>query len=103
MKKVCIVNCFDTYEQRVDLLHDYFIKHGFETVVYTSDYRHLRVIGQNELIVNIILCKTFKQWHHIMTNTLIRAKISMYKNDVVCIYLRSRKVLILEGKCGGLC
>ena len=26
--KVCIINCFDTYEHRADLLHEYFKKHG---------------------------------------------------------------------------
>jgi len=40
IKKVCIINCFDTYEHRVDLLHDYFEKNGFDVSVYTSDYRH---------------------------------------------------------------
>lgn len=36
---VCIINCFDTYEHRVDLLHNYFKKIG-DVKVYTSDYRH---------------------------------------------------------------
>ena len=38
--KVCIVNCFDTYEHRVDLLHDYFKSKGADVNVITSDYRH---------------------------------------------------------------
>ncbi len=40
LKSVCIVNCFDTYEHRVDLLHDYFLKMGAKVRVITSDYRH---------------------------------------------------------------
>ena len=40
VEKVCIINCFDTYEQRVDLLYHYFKKMGAETIVYTSDFRH---------------------------------------------------------------
>lgn len=38
--RVAIVNCFDTYEQRVDLLHDYFVSRGDVVRIYTSDYRH---------------------------------------------------------------
>lgn len=38
--KVCIIHCFDTYEHRVDLLHDYFKEKGAEVTVITSDYMH---------------------------------------------------------------
>ena len=38
--KVCIINCFDTYEHRVDLLYDYFKKQRLDVSVYTSDFRH---------------------------------------------------------------
>lgn len=37
--KILIVNCFDTYENRVDLLYDYFKKQG-EVEVITSDFAH---------------------------------------------------------------
>lgn len=37
--KVLIVNCFDTYENRVDLLYEYFSQHS-EVVVITSDFAH---------------------------------------------------------------
>ena len=40
LNKVCIINCFDTYEHRVDLLHDYFKSIGVNVRVITSDYRH---------------------------------------------------------------
>ena len=39
--KVCIINCFDTYEHRADLLHEYFKKHGAQVSIYTSDFRHI--------------------------------------------------------------
>lgn len=38
--KICIIHCFDTYEHRVDLLHDYFKAKGTEVTVITSDYMH---------------------------------------------------------------
>ena len=40
--KVVIVNCFDTYEDRVLLLQSYFLKRGHTVRVVTSDYRHFR-------------------------------------------------------------
>ena len=40
--KVVIVNCFDTYEDRVDLLHDYFKSSGDNITVVQSDFRHFK-------------------------------------------------------------
>lgn len=40
--KVVIVNCFDTYEDRVLLLQRYFLKRGDAVRVVTSDYRHFK-------------------------------------------------------------
>lgn len=45
---IAIVNCFDTYEQRVDLLHEVFTNEGHEVKVFTSDYRHFEKIKRNE-------------------------------------------------------
>lgn len=47
--KILIVNCFDTYENRVDLLYDYFLQKG-EVTVITSDFAHRekRVREQNK-------------------------------------------------------
>lgn len=38
---IYIVNCFDTYEHRVDLLYDVFVKQGHSVKVITSDYKHI--------------------------------------------------------------
>lgn len=46
--KVIIINCFDTYEHRVDLLCDFFRCHGSDVSVYTSDYRHFRKEKRND-------------------------------------------------------
>lgn len=40
INRVCIINCFDTYEHRVDLLVDFFEKEELDVTVYTSDFRH---------------------------------------------------------------
>ena len=40
LNKVCIINAFDTYEHRADLLHACFAQLGAEVVVYTSDFSH---------------------------------------------------------------
>ncbi|MBQ2931616.1 MAG: glycosyltransferase [Clostridia bacterium] len=41
MQRVMIVNCFETYEQRVELLCDYFQENGCEVKVITSDWLHM--------------------------------------------------------------
>lgn len=46
--KAVIVNCFDTYEDRVDLVHDFFKEHGFEVTVIQSDFRHLNKVKRIE-------------------------------------------------------
>ena len=38
---IIIVNCFDTYEYRVDLLLELFLKNNYNTYVLTSDYCHI--------------------------------------------------------------
>ncbi|MGQ7595391.1 glycosyltransferase [Streptococcus suis] len=39
--KIVIVNCFDTYEHRVDLLLAYFLSRGDEVSVIASNFRHI--------------------------------------------------------------
>lgn len=38
---ICIVNCFDTYEHRIDFLCNTFRELGHNVVVLTSDFRHI--------------------------------------------------------------
>lgn len=38
---ICIVNCFDTYEHRVDLLYKIFTESGYNVEVLTSDFKHI--------------------------------------------------------------
>lgn len=46
--KVVIVNCFDTYEDRIDLLHDFFIDKGNDVTVVQSDFRHFKKVKRTE-------------------------------------------------------
>ncbi|MEK3864957.1 glycosyltransferase [Paenibacillus sp. FSL H7-0716] len=45
---VIIVNCFDTYEERVDLLHAYFVSNGHKVTVIQSDFRHFKKVYRTE-------------------------------------------------------
>lgn len=40
--KIVIVNCFDTYENRVKMLCKYFSNKKNETIVLTSDFQHIK-------------------------------------------------------------
>ena len=57
---VAIVNCFDTYEHRVDLLFDFFSKRGDSVRVYTSDYQHIEKKYRNEKKENLIYVHALK-------------------------------------------
>lgn len=45
---VVIVNCFDTYEHRVDLLCEAFVNEGYSVEVLTSDYRHFEKVQRSD-------------------------------------------------------
>lgn len=40
--KITIVNCFETYEERVDLLIEYFLSKGHEVKVIQSNFEHMK-------------------------------------------------------------
>ncbi len=44
---VIIVNCFDTYEHRVDLLKKIFCRVGYPVCVCTSNFRHMEKTARN--------------------------------------------------------
>lgn len=56
--KVVIVNCFDTYEDRIDLLHDFFINNGHEVRVIQSDFRHFKKVKRTEKKQHFIFIKS---------------------------------------------
>lgn len=45
---ICIVNCFDTYEHRVDLLFDTFKSQGHNVIVLSSDFKHIDKVKRTE-------------------------------------------------------
>lgn len=45
---IVIVNCFDTYEHRVDLLHDTLVEAGNKVRVLTSDFRHFEKLKRTD-------------------------------------------------------
>lgn len=45
---VAIVNCFDTYEHRVELLYNFFKANGDNVRVYTSDFRHIEKVKRTD-------------------------------------------------------
>ncbi|QCJ44764.1 glycosyltransferase family 4 protein [Bacillus sp. S3] len=56
--KVVLVNCFDTYEDRIDLIHDFFIKNGNKVTVIQSDFRHFKKIKRTKKKENFIFVET---------------------------------------------
>lgn len=58
MMKAVIVNCFDTYEERVDLVHDFFGEQGYEVTVIQSDFRHFKKIYREEKKEDFVFVNT---------------------------------------------
>lgn len=56
--KVAIVNCFDTYEQRIDLLYEYFIEKGHDVYVIESDFRHFQKVKRTDRRKDFIFIKS---------------------------------------------
>lgn len=56
--KVAIVNCFDTYEERVNLLYKYFNEKGNEVSVIQSDFRHFKKEKRKDKIKDFIFIDT---------------------------------------------
>lgn len=56
--RATIVNCFDTYEDRVDLIYDYLISKGYETTVIQSDFRHFKKIKRLDKKADFVFVKS---------------------------------------------
>jgi glycosyltransferase involved in cell wall biosynthesis len=48
MKKVVIVNCFDTYEGRILLLREFFLNKGHDVTIIQSDFRHFAKVRRTD-------------------------------------------------------
>lgn len=56
--KVTIINCFDTYEHRVDLLYNYFKDNKYNVSVIQSDFRHFQKVKRKDKKENFIFVDT---------------------------------------------
>lgn len=56
--KVVIVNCFDTYEQRIDLIYDFFIGKGYDVSVIESDFRHFQKVKRTDHKTDFMFVKS---------------------------------------------
>lgn len=74
IKSICIINCFDTYETRVDLLHDYFKRLGYEVNVFTSDFRHFEKRRRNDSKEDFTLFRAKPYMRNISADRLISHK-----------------------------
>lgn len=56
--KVVIINCFDTYESRVELLHEYFVNRGDGVQVFTADFCHFKKCKRTDAPKDFVLIET---------------------------------------------
>lgn len=73
--KVVIVNCFDTYEERVDLVYDFFISNNYSVSVVQSDFGHFKKDYRKEEKKDYFFVKS-KRYHK---NLSIKRLASHYK------------------------
>jgi glycosyltransferase involved in cell wall biosynthesis len=56
--KIVIVNCFETNEDRVDLIHDFFTMKGYEVKVIQSDFKHIMKVKRTKEKKDFIFIET---------------------------------------------
>lgn len=94
--KICIIHCFDTYEHRVDLLHDYFKAKDAEVTVITSDYMHFEKRKRTdqkedfkyvEAIPYTSNLSIKRLWSHLRLSRSIFAEITDEKFDLLWVLI----------------
>ena len=68
--KAVIVNCFDTYEDRVDLVHEFFKEQGYDVTVIQSDFRHFKKIHREEPKEDFIFVKSKPYYKNLSVSRL---------------------------------
>ena len=68
--KIVIVNCFETYEQRVDLLYKYFRQKGNEVFVVESDFMHFKKVKRTDRKDNFIFVESKPYYKNISIKML---------------------------------
>lgn len=69
--KVIIVNCFDTCEDRIDLVHDYFISKNCDVKVIQSDFRHLKKVRRTNKKKDFIFIETKPYYKNMSVTRLV--------------------------------
>lgn len=70
MMKLVIVNCFDTYEDRVDLVHETFREQGYDVTVIQSDFRHFKKIHRKDIKDDFIFVKSNSYYKNLSVSRL---------------------------------
>lgn len=70
MMKAVIVNCFDTYEDRVDLVHEFFKEQGYDVTVIQSDFRHFKKVHREEPKEDFIFVKSNPYYKNLSVSRL---------------------------------
>lgn len=58
MMKAVIVNCFDTYEDRIDLVHHFLKDKGYDVTVIQSDFRHFKKVHRTTSKEDFVFVKS---------------------------------------------
>lgn len=69
--KVVIVNCFDTYEDRIDLVHDFFINKVHDVTIIQSDFRHFKKVKRTEKKQDFIFVESKPYFKNISVARLV--------------------------------
>lgn len=70
MMKVVIVNAFDTYEHRVELLYNYFKRYHCDIQVYASDFQHIKKEYRNTKKKDYVFIHTEAYYRNLSVNRL---------------------------------
>lgn len=68
--KAVIVNCFDTYEDRVDLVHEFFKGQGYDVTVIQSDFRHFKKVRREGMKEDFIFIKSNPYYKNLSVSRL---------------------------------
>ncbi len=69
--KTVIINCFDTYEERIDLIRDFFIDQGHAVTVIQSDFRHIKKVHRTDRKKDFIFVKSKPYYKNISVSRLL--------------------------------
>lgn len=69
--KIVIINCFDTYEDRVDMIYEFMISEGHQVTVIQSDFKHIKKIRRHDKKQGFIFINTMTYYRNLSVSRLI--------------------------------